>query len=450
MEIKGSATVRSIQTVGLRTNEGFSTQAMTADVSLTKYAKKHLYYYVSGDHTLTLPTAQTLDNGWIVSIYSKNESSGTLFINDFSGTQLFKVSADQFVTLALLDNTNTAGVWKNIATVGGGGGVGGFRNVVTFAYDTVLTANSGTATIGNFKASVADGFDERGTQLDVEIDKTDTTTISYTPGTAAYFYVNDAGTILKEDFKQVGGEKLNDPYLYPEGSLYYSISDGVNYKQVDGAWVKYPCVAVGEIDKDENVLVYGFNFWWWLFEDLTSYSQIFYDATYAISSIQLNYPCPDKNMLTVIVGNTLLMSNAYTYNETYSTITFQNPISAGTYIEVRWYVPLTIVGVEGSGDKDNVIKSYVGNTGNTLATGLILSAFKSILVFKNGVLLEHDGDESGEGYADYYLSGNTVIFHTPLVSTDKVTLVCLGNGRTEDLEAINFVELSDIVIETPS
>ena len=355
MEIKGSSIVKAIQTVGLRTNEGFNEFIMTSDMSLNKYATKHLYYYVDADHNLTLPDATTLDTGWVVSIYSKDVSAGSITVKDFAGNTVGEIRPGKFASFILTENKNgdsvpiPAGVWKNIATAASGGGAGGFRNVVECSTGPVITISGNTATVGNFVATVADGFESDGTQNDTTVEITTPQTFTYTSGTAAFFYVKPDGTIIKENYRQTGGEVLNAATPYPNGTIYYSISDSRNYKKVSGEWVEYPCVAIGEITTDTVVTVYGFNFWWWLVDDLTTYSQMFYDADYATTSVQINHPCPDKNMLTVVVGNSVLLSNAYTYQPDYGTITFENPIEAGTHIEVRWYVPATVVGIEVSG-----------------------------------------------------------------------------------------------------
>ena len=171
---------------------------------------------------------------------------------------------------------------------------------------------------------------------------------------------------------------------------------------------------------------------------------MFYNADYATTSIQLNYPCPDPKMLTVIVGNTVLLSNAYTYNPAYSTITFQNPIAAGTYIEVKWYVPLTAVDF-GDGALADFIKSYTGVSGTTLTTDIPFQMFNNVLVFLNGQLLASD-EESGEEANDYYISGSDIIFHESLDLTDKVTVAALGNNGIVPLDSqIGFVELNNII-----
>lgn len=451
MKIKGSSIVEAIQTVGLRTNEGFIENALTGNITLDKFSKKHLYFYADAAYTVTLPNATTLPTGWTIYFYSKENSLDDITINDYTGSYITKVKINTYSTLILVDNTTAAGKWKNITKIDTGNeiSVGVFRNVVTYAVGDVIVANSGSATVGNFLATCAEGADTDGKQIDTDLSALSTTTLSYTPGVACYFYIKANGTIVKELYRQTGGEKLNSAAMYPAGSIYYSISDGMNYKQVDGAWVEYPCVAIGEITSDGIVNVYGFNFWWWLFEDLTSYSQMFYNADYATTSIQLNYPCPDPKMLTVIVGNTVLLSNAYTYNPAYSTITFQNPIAAGTYIEVKWYVPLTAVDF-GDGALADFIKSYTGVSGTTLTTDIPFQMFNNVLVFLNGQLLASD-EESGEEANDYYISGSDIIFHESLDLTDKVTVAALGNNGIVPLDSqIGFVELNNITIDVPA
>lgn len=346
MEIKGSSIVQSIQTVGLRLNEGLDIQAITSDVQLNKYAKKYLYCYLDADHNVTLPDATTLDRGWVISFYVKDNSEGSIYLKLGDGTPYTTIMRRRFLTIILLDNTTVGGVW---GTTSLSDFAGAFRNVSVLSNGTVISAENGTAHVGNIVVAIAKGFYDDGRPIDVFAEVQTPVEISYTPGRAAYFYLHEDGSITNESRRQQGSEQLPEASIFPNGTIYYSINDAKNYKVVNGEWVEFPAVAIGEITASGQITVYTMNWWWWLLEDLTTHKNVFYNPDAETTSVQLDAVCPDPNMLTVIVGNTVLLSNAYTLDHYKTRINFAQPIEKGVHIEVRWYVPLTVVGVEGTG-----------------------------------------------------------------------------------------------------
>lgn len=65
----------------------------------------------------------------------------------------------------------------------------------------------------------------------------------------------------------------------------------------------------------------------------------------------------------------------------------------------------------------STLNTYIGNTGTTLNTGLVLS--DNLLVFKNGVLLTKG---SGNDFI-FTIGASTITFTTALTSTDKIDVI---------------------------
>jgi len=78
--------------------------------------------------------------------------------------------------------------------------------------------------------------------------------------------------------------------------------------------------------------------------------------------------------------------------------------------------------VQGGGGLTITVQTYDNQTGTTLATGLTLSDFSTILVYKNGVLLTSGATN------DYTINTNDIEFTSSLLATDKVTLICFGSA----------------------
>ena len=94
-----------------------------------------------------------------------------------------------------------------------------------------------------------------------------------------------------------------------------------------------------------------------------------------------------------------------------------------------YYLQKTSTGVQwanvqggGGGGVSITVQNYENNTGDTLATGLTLTDFSTILVYKNGVLLTSGANN------DYTISTNDIVFTEPLLATDRVTLICFGSA----------------------
>lgn len=516
MKLLGSLDIKSINTVGLRVNEGLATQTLLADLTLTKYAVKNQYYYTQEDHNVTLPDATTLPTGWTLSVFVNKLSTGTVHIVDAAGIEQYKVKPKKSVTIILLENVTTAGVWKVVES-GSGSGVGlrnvvitsndeplftaeagtvtvnpfvatvsnGFeedgspveeilefsqpsalslpsefpttkyvyltlegllveesakqtggnlfpttpkegdifynkafrknfkysgtewdpypcvaigeitwtadnvavttaypynewwwediygdvRNTVILTTGEVVVPTKGTAVIGNFIATVADGFDALGHPIDYIVSLPYSKSITYTAGTPAYIYVNNAGNFLVETKQQDGGDSLPTTG-FTEGDIYFSKADGRNYKAVKNgdalSWQEYPCVAVCEIAKDDSGFVYALNNWWWQYYDLdnvVAHSFFYQNDTDAVTQITLDAEAPDKSLITINVGNTVLLSDTYDLGQDKKTISFINAIEAGTPIEVRWYIPVSTIGttVTGGADTDLSNLTTIGN-----------------------------------------------------------------------------------------
>ena len=348
MEIKGALQANSIITAGLRVNEGLSKRSLLADETLNKFSEKHISYYVGVDHAVILPDATTLPLGWTVSLYNRTSSNGRIDVKDAENTLLRRINISRMCSVILLDNQNAAGTWKIMEAGGGDGSGGALRNIVIMSTGTVMSLSGTTLSVGNFLASVANGFDEFGTPINSSIEATTPVQITITSGTPAYIYVDDDGYIFSDTHKQTGSESLPlDTTGLPIGTRFYSISDEKNYVLTLNGWEVSPCVALGEVDETGNIFVYPFNYWWWFVDNaLISYSQKFYNAAEQTTSITLNYPVTNKDFLLLNVGNTILLQDAYTISADKQTITFNLPIEAGVTIEARWFIPRKAIGVE--------------------------------------------------------------------------------------------------------
>ena len=516
MKLLGSLDIKSINTVGLRVNEGLATQTLLADLQLTKYAVKNQYYFTQEDHNVTLPNATTLPTGWTITVFSNKLSKGTVHILDNSGTEQYKVKPKKSVTIILLENTTASGAWKVVES-GSGSGVGsrnvvitsneeplftvdagtvtvnpfvatvsnGFeedgspieeiiefsqptalslpttflttkyiyltlegllieesskqtggnlfpknpkegdifynkafrknfkysgtewdpypcvalgevtwtqdnaavttaypynewwwediygdvRNTVILTTGEVVVPNKGTATVGNFTATVADGFDTLGHPIDYIISLPYAKAVTYTAGTPAYIYVDKSGALLVEGKQQDGGDTL-PTQDFSEGDIYFSKNDGRNYKAIKAGetvtWEEYPCVAVCEISAEDTGFVYSLNDWWWQYYDLSNvvaHSFFYQNDADTVTQITLDTEAPDKSLITVNVGNTVLLSDTYDLGQDKKTLSFINAIEAGTPIEVRWYIPVTTVSttLTGGADTDLSNLTTIGN-----------------------------------------------------------------------------------------
>lgn len=404
MEIKGSLIAKSIIEAGLRVNEGLSTLSILADTALTKYSKKHQYLYLDDDHVVSLPNAQTLPNGWTISIYNKDASHGNILLKDYTNNSFKPIKPKRMRTLTLVDNSTPDGVWK-AAESGGSGGDGGsglLRNVIIKATGTVISASGMTATVGNFVGTISSGFEDDGSPIDTQVVKASTENITISQSQYNYLYMDADETIWKSSYKQIGGVQLPAYTTYPVGTMYYCIEDAVNYERTANGWEEHPCVAIGEIDPTLTATVYPMNFWWWYPGNeysLTSYSQTFYNTATQTNSITLSYPVYDTNSLFIIVGNTLLLKETYTVAANNKTILFDTPIEPGIKIEARCCVQYE-------------------TTGNTRTIGEIYFSQSDSVSDNAGALPLFTGElisNADEAYSQFY---NWVLSHTGLCKTE--------------------------------
>lgn len=501
MRLQGSLEIKSINTVGLRVNEGFNNQTLLTDITLDKFAKKTQYYFANEDRNVKLPDATTIPTGWNISIFNNKLSTGVVFLLDFTGIQQYKIKPKKSVSIILLENNTQQGVWKVIES-GSGSGVGSRNVVITSNEDSIFTVNGGsvtihpfiatvsngfeedgtpleeiieftgttalgvpdtfpktkfvyltleglitkeaakqaggnvfpthpeegdifynkplrsnfkcengtfepypcvaigevtwenetkavatvypynewwwdykygevrntvissygdiitvssdktTAAVGNFVATIADGFDPTGVAIDHYVYLPYTKNVTLNAGSTTYLYVDQYGNIFADNFLQDGYSAFPESTTgYGDGYIFYSIKDGRNYKLLDGSWKESPCVAIGEVDANGVAKVYPFNEWWWQYTELTplvSHIERFV-PTNEITQIILSTPCTDKNYLTINIGNTVIQSDLYDLASDGVTVSFINSIAAGERIEAKWYIPFTAVSVETTG-----------------------------------------------------------------------------------------------------
>lgn len=501
MRLQGSLEIKSINTVGLRVNEGFNNQTLLTDITLDKFAKKTQYYFANEDRNVKLPDATTIPTGWNISIFNNKLSTGVVFLLDFTGTQQYKIKPKKSVSIILLENNTQQGVWKVIES-GSGSGVGSRNVVITSTEESIFTVNGGsvtinpfiatvsngfeedgtpieeiieftgttalgvpdtfpktkfvyltleglitkeaskqaggnvfpthpeegdifynkplrsnfkcengtfepypcvaigevtwenetkavatvypynewwwdykygevrntvissygdiitvssdktTAAVGNFVATIADGFDPTGVAIDHYVYLPYTKNVALNAGGTTYLYVDQYGNIFADNFLQDGYSAFPESTTgYGDGYIFYSIKDGRNYKLLAGSWKESPCVAIGEVDANGVAKVYPFNEWWWQYTELTplvSHIERFVPAN-EITQIILSTPCTDKNYLTINIGNTVIQSDLYDLAADGVTVSFINSIAAGERIEAKWYIPFTSVSVETTG-----------------------------------------------------------------------------------------------------
>ena len=237
---------------------------------------------------------------------------------------------------------------------------GDVRNTVIISSGTVFTVPDFTGTpigtpisgvkLGNFIATVADGYTPEGLAIDYYVTVPYQVEVPYTLGTPTFYYVTKDGAILASPNKPGGGDEL--PVLdatisYADGSMFYSRKDGKNFRLTGGAWEEFPAVCVAYITDLGMPKVYPFNapaFG----VDVTPHSQVFFDANNATTSVTVDEEILEEGHLTVNVCNTVLQASTYHLQSDHKTIVFDNPIEAGLRIEVRWYTPsnVTVVRTE--------------------------------------------------------------------------------------------------------
>jgi len=91
--------------------EGFSTiTASGTTVTLTIASPKNFVINGSGGQVIKLPDATTLSNGTDF-IFNNNQSSGTVTVQNNSGTTVCTLQSGAYITVILLTNSTAAGTW---------------------------------------------------------------------------------------------------------------------------------------------------------------------------------------------------------------------------------------------------------------------------------------------------------------------------------------------------
>jgi len=92
-------------------NEGFTyVAASIVPITLTASSNRRYTIISSGGQTVTLPDATTLQAGNVF-YFDNNQSSGTITVNNKSGTLVVSVPSGGYVSIYLLDNSTVAGSW---------------------------------------------------------------------------------------------------------------------------------------------------------------------------------------------------------------------------------------------------------------------------------------------------------------------------------------------------
>ena len=91
--------------------EGFSTiTASGTTVTLTIASPENFVIIGSGGQVIKLPDATTLSNGTDF-IFNNNQSSGTVTVQNNSGTTVCTLQSGSYITVILLTNSTAAGTW---------------------------------------------------------------------------------------------------------------------------------------------------------------------------------------------------------------------------------------------------------------------------------------------------------------------------------------------------
>jgi hypothetical protein len=91
--------------------EGFTSQAQSGTtIVLTASSVQNWVITGSGGQTIQLPNATTLPNGALFT-FNNNQSSGTIVVQNNSGTTICTAQSGAFITVTLLNNSSSAGSW---------------------------------------------------------------------------------------------------------------------------------------------------------------------------------------------------------------------------------------------------------------------------------------------------------------------------------------------------
>lgn len=133
------------------------------------------------------------------------------------------------------------------------------RNTLISGEDIVKVSGS-IISAGNFILSVAKGFTEKGTGLDVVVIKDNYDTVK-TPA------INDNYLLVKEDgsfeYSQYFSGGRDFPLNPVSGQIYFHDQLQQSYKYTNAQWTPYPCVAIAHFDAGQLDKIYPYNTWWW-------------------------------------------------------------------------------------------------------------------------------------------------------------------------------------------
>jgi len=90
--------------------EGFTSQANGSLITLTASSVQNWVITGSGGQTIKLPDATTLPSGALFT-FNNNQSSGTIIVQNNSGTTVDTLQSGSFSTIVLLNNSTAAGSW---------------------------------------------------------------------------------------------------------------------------------------------------------------------------------------------------------------------------------------------------------------------------------------------------------------------------------------------------
>jgi hypothetical protein len=90
--------------------EGFTNQANGSLITLTASSVQNWLITGSGGQTIKLPDATTLPSGALFT-FNNNQSSGTIVVQNHSGTTVDTLQSGAFSTVVLLNNSIAAGSW---------------------------------------------------------------------------------------------------------------------------------------------------------------------------------------------------------------------------------------------------------------------------------------------------------------------------------------------------
>lgn len=109
-QVKGDLTVRRTLIADRRVDQAAFTQALVADLALTRHS--YAWYNLTSDaaYNVDLPAANTLPLGWSV-VINNRDTSDTLTVRDNDATTIRAIIPSRAYRVTCVDNGSTAGVW---------------------------------------------------------------------------------------------------------------------------------------------------------------------------------------------------------------------------------------------------------------------------------------------------------------------------------------------------